>query len=197
LEVIVLLLKDFLFSFELAFHLFKFSISIGLDDFKVFLDAVTFLLDSLDLLLEASLFRHHALGAELKSLVQGILFFLKSADSRLKGVHLVGAILDFVLQFFLEFLFKGLQNCVGVVLMLRFVLVLRLLELLNSLLELQKSLVMIFLGLIFLSFEEIEFALPEGLLFVELTLKLSMLFLHVIILALPVLNLLSNSKLTL
>jgi hypothetical protein len=83
------------------------------------------------------------------------------------------------------------------VLMLRFVFILRFLELLNSLLEFKKSFVMIFLGLIFLSLKEIEFTLPEGLLFVELTLELSMLLLHVIVLALPVLNLLSDSELPL
>lgn len=197
LDIIVLLLKDFLFSFELAFQVVDLSVSFGLDDFEVLLKTVTLLLDSLYLLLEASLFRHHALGAELKPLVQGILFFLKSANSRLKGIHLVAAILNFVLQFFLEFLLKGHQNCVCVVLMLRFMLVLRLLELLNSLLELQKSLIVIFLGLIFLPLEEIEFTLPKSLLFVELTLEFSMLLLHVIVLALPVLNLLSDSKLTL
>jgi hypothetical protein len=83
------------------------------------------------------------------------------------------------------------------VLMLRFVLVLRLLELLNSLLKFQKSFVVILLGLIFLSLEEIKFTLPEGLLFVELTLEFSMLLLHIIVLTLPVLDLLSDSKLAL
>mgnify|MGYP001075994172 CR=1 FL=1 len=77
--------------------------------------------------------------------------------------------------------------------MLGLVLILRLLKLLNSLLELEESLVMIFLGLIFLSLEEVEFTLPKCLFLIEFTLEFSMLLLHIIVLTLPVLNLLSDS----
>ena len=77
--------------------------------------------------------------------------------------------------------------------MLRLVLVLRFLELLNSLLELEKSLIMVLLGLILLSFEEVKLTLPKSLLLIEFRLALSMLLLHVIVLGFPVLNLLSDT----
>ena len=82
-------------------------------------------------------------------------------------------------------------------LMLRLVLVLGLLELLNSLLELEQCLVMILLSLVFLSLKEVEFTLPESFFLVELALEFGMLLLHIIVLALPVLNLFSDAKLTL
>jgi hypothetical protein len=49
----------------------------------------------------------------------------------------LGGILDLVLEFLLKLQFKLLQHGVGIVLMLRFVLVLRLLELVHGLLELE------------------------------------------------------------
>ena len=82
-------------------------------------------------------------------------------------------------------------------LVLGLMLVLRFLELFNGLLELQKSLIMVFFGLILLSLKEVEFSLPEGFFLVEFRLEFSMLLLHIIVLALPVLNLLPDTKLTL
>lgn len=81
--------------------------------------------------------------------------------------------------------------------MLRLVLVLRFLELLNCLLELEKSLIMVLLGLILLSFEEVKLTLPKSLLLIEFRLELSMLLFHVVVLGFPVLYLLSDSKFTL
>ena len=81
--------------------------------------------------------------------------------------------------------------------MLRLVLVLRFLELLNCLLELEKSLIMVLLGLILLSFEEVELTLPKSLLLIEFRLEFSMLLLHVVVLGFPVLYLLSDTKFTL
>ena len=76
-------------------------------------------------------------------------------------------------------------------------LILRFLQLLNSLLELQESLIMVLLGLVLLLLEEVEFTLPESFLLIEFALEFSMVLFHLVVLALPVLHLLSNSQLTL
>ena len=56
---------------------------------------------------------------------------------------------------------------------------------------------MVFLGLVLLPLEEVEFALPKSFLLIKLRLELSMLLLHIIILGFPVLHLLSYAKLPL
>ena len=84
-----------------------------------------------------------------------------------------------------------------VMLMLVLAFVLRFLKLINCLLELTKSILIVFLGLILLLLKEIEFTLPESFLLLKFTLKVSMLSFHIVVLALPVFYLFSDTKLTL
>ena len=141
--------------------------------------------------------RHHALVADLKSFVEGVLLLLKSADSALELVDGGGVGLLALFQLFFELLLKLLKNRVVVVLVLRLALVLRSLKLIYSLLELAKSILVVLFGLLFLLLEELELAFPKSLFFLKLTLKVSMLPLHLVVLRFPVLNLLPDSKLTL
>lgn len=64
-------------------------------------------------------------------------------------------------------------------------------------LELAESVLVVLLGLLLLLLKELELAFPKSLLFLKLTLKVSMLSFHLVVLGLPVLNLFSDTKLTL
>lgn len=118
LKVIVLLLQDFLFSLDLSLKLLDFLFVDSLENIKFFLQTAVLFLDSLDFLLETTLFRHHALVADLKSFVEGVLFLFESADGALKLVDCssVGFLAFF--QLFLELLLELLENRVVVVLVL-------------------------------------------------------------------------------
>jgi len=160
LKVVVLLLQDLLFSLDLSLKLFDFLFLVSLENVKFFLQTVSLFLDSLDFLLEATLFRHHALVADLKSLVQGVLFLLESADGALKLVD--GGSVGFLafFQLFLKLLLELLEDRVVVVLMLRLALVLGSLELIDGLLELAKSILVVLFGLLLLLLKEFKLAFP-------------------------------------
>jgi len=102
-------------------------------------------------------------------------------------------IFHFLLKFDVQLLHYGIVR----VLVFGFALVLSLVELVHSLLELLQGLLIVFLALLLLLFKEFEFAFPECFLFFKLALKIGMCSLHLIVLAFPLLNLLSNSDLSL
>ena len=60
-----------------------------------------------------------------------------------------------------------------------------------------ESIFVVLLGLLLLLLKEFKLAFPEGLFLLKLALKVSMLSLHLVVLGLPVLNLLSDTKLPL
>lgn len=118
LQVIVLLLQDILFSFELSLHLLDLLVFVGLVDVELLLQSIAVLLDSLDLFLKTSLLRHHALRADLESLVQGVLFLFEPANRALELIDGGGVRLLAFFQLFLELLLELLEDRVVVVLVL-------------------------------------------------------------------------------
>lgn len=102
LEIGVLLLQDIFFPLELSLDLLDLFILVCLDEIVLFLQSISCLLNSLHLFLEPSLLRHHALRADLKSLIQGILFFLKSSDGSLQLIDGSGVGLLTLFQLLLE-----------------------------------------------------------------------------------------------
>ena len=154
-------------------------------------------MDPLNLLLQASLLRHHALIRDFKPLIEGILLLFEPSDRALELVD--GGSIGFLALFelFFELLLKLLEHRVVVVLVLGFRLVLGPLQLVNGLLELTESVLVVLLSLFFLLLEELKLTLPKRLLFLELTLQVSVLPLHLVVLGLPVLHLLSDAKLPL
>jgi hypothetical protein len=197
LKIGVLRLKKFLFSFKLSLQLIDFLVSFILDVIGLFLESVSFVNHPLKLLLKTSGIRHHVFATKFKSLVKGLVLFLEALDGVVELVGSVNVGLSLLLELFLELLFDLVDIDSMVVIMLLLVFVLGLLKLINSLLELLESIFVVFLGLFLLLLKELEFALPECFLFLELALEVSMLSLHVIVLALPVLNLLSDSNFSL
>ena len=77
-------------------------------------------------------------------------------------------------------------------LMLLLIFVLRLLELVDSALELSMCFLIVFLGSVFLLLEEFKLSFPESLLLFKFTLKIGMLSFHVDKLYLPFLSLLTS-----
>lgn len=76
-------------------------------------------------------------------------------------------------------------------------LVLGFMKLVYGLSELLKGLLIILLSLLLLLLKELKFTFPKGFLFFEFTLEISMGSFHFVVLALPLLDLFSNTQLTL
>mmetsp|Transcript_9207 Transcript_9207/g.13955 ORF Transcript_9207/g.13955 Transcript_9207/m.13955 type:complete len:511 (-) Transcript_9207:3620-5152(-) len=197
LQLVVLLLENLLFAVELALHLFDLAIALLLDLINIILEAVSVLLDPFNLLLEATVLRHHVLGAQLQSLVQALVLLLEAADGLLKLANLLLAALSGFLQVLFELDLQLRHHRVMVMLMLALALALRLLKLIDSLLELLKSFLVVLLGLLFLLLEELELALPKGLLLFEFVLQFRVGALHLVVLSLPVVHLVTNADLAL
>lgn len=168
LKVSILLLQQLLFSFELLLHFIDLLVTLGLGGVEVLGEAISFLHESLELLFESTMFSNHALGADLKLLVDGLLFFLQFVDVLLVflalGLHLI---LD-VVQLLLVFDLKLRKDGIVVVLVLHLGVLAVALELVNRLLEQSLLILVVFLVLLFLLLEEIKFASPESLVLLKL-----------------------------
>jgi len=84
-----------------------------------------------------------------------------------------------------------------VVLVLLLIFILRLLQLVHSLLELTEGVLVVLLGLFFLPLKEFKFAFPKSFFLFKLTLEVSILAFHFIVVAFVALNLFANAKFTL
>ena len=193
LEVVVLLLEQLLLSFKLPPELLDLLLSFLLDGFIFIPESVPLLGDSYHLLFEASLLAHHALRADLKLLGQRLLVLFQSLDLLIQLLHLTCSALGRFLHFLAELGFQLTKDGLMLAFLAGLALSLRLLELLDSLLELLVSLLVVPLGLLLLLLQEFEFAFPECLLFFELALEIGVLSFHLVVLALPVFNLLSDA----
>lgn len=80
LNIVVLEFEDFLFSFKGSLCFIEFSISITLNCVKVFLESISLLDKSFKLLFKATLLVHRVFSAELKSFIESLVLFLKSAN---------------------------------------------------------------------------------------------------------------------
>lgn len=197
LEVVILLLENVLFSFVLASHFVKLSISVDLDLLILFLEPISVLGDPLDFLLEATLFGHHTLGAEFQSLIECFVLFFEPSDGAVELVHLgrvsISQILKLLLVLGVHLLHDGIVRCIVLILAL----ILGLVKLIDGLSELLKGLLVVLLGLLFLLLKELKFTFPEGLLLLELALEVGVGSLHLVVLALPLLHLFPDAQLTL
>jgi len=108
LQVRILLLKQFLFSVELLFHLINLFVSFVLDEFEIFRQSISLFNQSFKLLFKSTLLSNHTLGADFKLLIELLVISLKSVDNLLVFITLiVHVLIDFV-EFFLVF---GLKLC--------------------------------------------------------------------------------------
>ena len=197
LQLIILLLDDVLFSLVLASEFVHLSISVDFDLLHLFLEPVPLFLDSLDLLLEAALLREHALGAEFQSLVQRLVLLFEPSDGAVELIGLGSVGLGHILELLLVLGIHLLHDRVVGHLVLTLALILGLVKLVDSLSELLERLLVVLLGLFLLLLKELEFTFPKGFLFFELALKVGVCSLHFVVLALPLLDLFSDSQLTL
>lgn len=197
LQITILLLNDILFSFILASHFVKLSIPVDLNGLNLLLEPVSLFLDPLDFLFEATLFGHHTLRTEFQPLVKSLVLFFEPSDSAIELIHLGGVGLCHVLKLLLMLGVHLLHNRVMRLVVFVLAIVLSFMKLVHSLSELLEGLLIILLSLLLLLLKELKFTFPKGFLFFEFTLEISMSSLHFVVLALPLLDLFSNTQLTL
>jgi hypothetical protein len=94
----------------LSLHVLNFLVSVGFENVELLLQSISFFLDSLNLFLESSLLRHHALRANLEPLVQRIFFLFEPSNRALELIDGSGICLLALFQLFLELLFELLQD---------------------------------------------------------------------------------------
>lgn len=170
LEIVILLLKNVLFSFILASHFVKLSISVDLDSLNIFLEPISLFLDSLNFLFEAALFGHHALRAEFESFVERLVLLFEPSDGAVELVHLGGVGFGHVLEFLFVLGVHLLHNGIMRLIIFILALVLSFMKLVDGLSELLKSLLIILFSLFLLLLKELKFTFPKSFLLFEFTL---------------------------